>query len=302
MADRFGPCEICNAQSWTTVHEGDVRDGTFGSVRANAMVARCSGCGVERLAEDCCPDATFYEGEAYREKLGQGLDSGSHFADADHLQRFAFDVLSTNALRETTVADIGCSGGSFLDHVSGLADRKIAIEPSDIYQASLTARGYEVYPYTGDAADTIGPEVDFAFSFQVIEHVQDPRAFLAGIRSILKPTGRLVISTPNRDDILMRLLPDDFPSFFYRVVHRWYFDAASLATCAERAGFRVEATRFIHRYGMSNALAWLRDRQPTGNQQLEGIGHGADLSWRGQLEESGQSDNLFMALVPAEAG
>jgi hypothetical protein len=63
----------------------------------------------------------------------------------------------------------------------------------------------------------------------------------------------------------MELLPDDFPSFFYRTVHRWYFNVASLAECAKLAGFEVVETQFVHRYGMANAIAWLRDRRPVSN-------------------------------------
>jgi SAM-dependent methyltransferase len=298
MTDPFKNCEICSGENWTPVYSGPVRDGGFGSVLENAVVAKCGGCGVERLSENCCPGAAFYEGETYRTSLGQGLTSGSHFADADHLQKFGLELLSTNSLRGTVVADIGCSGGSFLDHIAGLADRKIAVEPSEIYHSSLAERGYTVFPYACDVAETFSDAVDLAVSFQVIEHVENPRAFLADIRALLKPGGRLMISTPNRHDILMRLLPDDFPPFFYRAVHRWYFDADSLTTCARHAGFDVERVDFVHRYGMSNALTWLRDRRPGGHQRLDGIGHGADLAWRGQLEESGQSDCLFMTLVP----
>jgi 2-polyprenyl-3-methyl-5-hydroxy-6-metoxy-1,4-benzoquinol methylase len=300
MNKSFDNCEICGAADWTAVYAGAIRDGSFGAYIDDGEVARCGGCRVERLAEHCCPDAAFYEGEAYRAKLGQGLNSGSHFADADHLQRFGLGLLSSNSLRGSTIADIGCSGGSFLDHVTGLADRKIAVEPSEIYHPSLAARGYEVYPYAQEAAEKLSEAVDLAVSFQVIEHVENPRAFLADIRALLKPGGRLLISTPNRNDILMNLLPDAFPSFFYRVVHRWYFDAESLSSCAREAGFDVGAVNFVHRYGMSNALAWLRDRRPSGDLRIEGITPGADLTWRAQLEASGQSDCLYMTLVPRQ--
>ena len=94
----------------------------------------------------------------------------------------------------------------------------------------------------------------------------------------------------------MKLLPQDFPSFFHRIVHRWYFDAASLAACARHAGLEVIETRHLHRYGMANALAWLRDRRPSGRARLDGISPLADQLWRGYLEDTGQADNLYMLL------
>ena len=297
MTGDFKTCEICGANDWRAMHSGPIRDGAFGDVRQDGLVARCSGCGIERLAERCCPPSAFYETDEYRKKLGQGLTTGAYFAEVDALQKFAFDVLATHDLRGRTIADVGCAGGSFLDHVSGLAGRKVAIEPSAIYTKSLIERGFDVFSYAPDAAAQFAGQVDLAVSFQVIEHVQNPRAFLADVKVLLAPNGRFVISTPNRRDILMELLPDRFPEFFYRVVHRWYFDADSLAKCASLAGFDVAETRFVHRYGMSNALTWLRDRRPGGHAQLGGIGHTADMFWRGHLEETGRADCLFMTLV-----
>ncbi len=115
---------------------------------------------------------------------------------------------------------------------------------------------------------------------------------------MLVADGRLVISTPNRNDILFDLLPDEFPEFFYRVVHRWYFNVESLRICAERAGFKLERVCFVHRFGMSNAFAWLRDRKPSGLARLSGIDIAADAFWKGYMEKSGKSDCLYKLLKP----
>ena len=159
-------------------------------------------------------------------------------------------------------------------------------------------RGYQVFPYATNACKDYTGRIDLAVSSQVIEHVRNPLAFLEEIRPLLAPGGQLVVSTPNRDDILMELLPDDFRAFFYRVVHRWYFDATSLAECARRAGYEVAKTRFVHRYGMSNALAWLRDRHPTGRRRIEAIKPLADDLWSSYLAQTGRTDCLYMVLTP----
>ncbi len=298
MSGDFTICEICGAGTWRTVYEGPVRDGTFGTLRDGASVARCSGCGAERLEESICPDESFYETDAYRRKLKQALDAGAYFREHDELQGFALGTLPLGSLRGKTVADIGCAGGSFLDCVAGLAARKVAVEPCSIYHESLAKRGYVVFPYAVEAAAELRGRVDLAVSFQVIEHVRNPREFMAEIRPLLAPDGVLLISTPNRNDILMELLPDDFPAFFYRVVHRWYFDAESLSQCARYAGYEVENIRFVHRYGLSNALAWLRDRRPSGRARLATIEPAVDRYWQSYLEGSGRADCIFMLLKP----
>ena len=296
MTDAFAACEICGVRDWTPVHRGDVRDGVFGRVRPDTSVARCRGCGVDRLEEAACPDASFYETESYRRKLQEEVSTAGHYAVADELQIFTQQVLWPRSLRDLIVADVGSAGGSFLDGVAGTAGRCVAVEPCTIYHESLRARGYDVFPYAANARAAYEGRVDVAASIQVIEYTANPRQFLADIRPLLAPDGVLLISTPNRDDILMKLLPQDFPSFFHRIVHRWYFDAASLAACARHAGLEVIETRHLHRYGMANALAWLRDRRPSGRARLEGISPLADHLWRGYLEDTGQSDNLYMLL------
>ena len=94
----------------------------------------------------------------------------------------------------------------------------------------------------------------------------------------------------------MSLMPDDFPSFFYRTQHRWYFDANSLKFCAKSAGFEIAEMKYIHRYAMSNTLHWLRDKLPTGVKKIQGINALADNFWKGYLESTHQSDNLYIHL------
>jgi 2-polyprenyl-3-methyl-5-hydroxy-6-metoxy-1,4-benzoquinol methylase len=290
-------CEICGTAQWTSIYHGRIRDGIFGNWRDHADIYRCDDCGVARLAEKDCPPPDIYETEQYRAKLQRGLTAGDYFTTHDDMQIFTQNQVWPTALRGMTIGDIGCGGGALLDHYAGIAKSITAIEPSDIFHDRLRNKGYGLYRYADDAARS-GVALDFAFSIQVIEHVENPREFLASIRRIMKPESRLLISTPNRDDILMKLLPDEFPPFFYRTVHRWYFDAKSLDRCVRAAGFKVLQRKFSHRYPLSNALSWLRDRKPSGWKRLDGITPLGDSLWQQFLVESGQSDCLYLELTP----
>lgn len=294
--ERFSPCEICGTEAWSEAYRGPVRDGAFGRLTGETAVARCGGCGAERLAEEATKSEDFYKGEDYRRSLAEPTDAAGFFAEHDVLQLQNLQQLWPESLRGKTIADIGCAAGSFLDHVRGLPGRVVAVEPCADYHDSLASRGYEVYAFAHEAAPARGA-VDWAFSFSVIEHVGDPRAFLASIRDLLKPGGRLMISTPNRRDVLTALLPDVYPSFFYRAVHRWYFDAESLAQCARHAGLKVASMRCVHRFGLSNALIWLRDKRPGGRQALPHIGTALlDSMWARSLEAEGVGDYLYAVL------
>jgi 2-polyprenyl-3-methyl-5-hydroxy-6-metoxy-1,4-benzoquinol methylase len=296
-ANDFPPCPICSSADWALRYEGPVRDGEASSRQRAGVIARCGGCGVDRLGERACLKDEDYSSD-YRDHIGQGHDLARHYRMHDELVRFTFDVLWPVSLRDKTIADIGCGGGSLLDNVRGLTSNIVAIDPDRGFAPDLQRRGYRWFESAAKASDEFEGRVDIAFSIQVIEHVSDPRDFLDGIRKLLKSEGLLILSTPNRNDILLDLMPQVFPSHFYRTHHRWYFDQSSLAEVARLAGLRVQSVHHVHRYGMSNTLLWLRERKPPGRVTLDVIDSSADSLWRSWLEAQGRSDNLYLILSP----
>ena len=292
----FEPCEICGANNWNSiVYEGSIRSGLFATRMDGGKVARCGGCGVDRLDESVSISALAYESDNYRTAMAQGLKVGDFFSHADPDQIYNLSAFSPLDLRGKVIADIGCGAGSFISHVSGLAEKIIAIEPTERYHSSLRQRGFSVFSYAADALKAHREGVDIAVTFQVIEHLLNPRVFLTEIAALLKPGGVLIIATPNRDDILMKLIAEEFQPFFYRAAHRWYFDQLSLRYCVNAAGgLQVESERYLHTYGMSNALSWMKERRPTSNARLLGINNVADQLWSSYLEASGQANTLYV--------
>jgi 2-polyprenyl-3-methyl-5-hydroxy-6-metoxy-1,4-benzoquinol methylase len=164
------------------------------------------------------------------------------------------------------------------------------------YHASLDERGHRVYDDVTSAAVVWTGRVDVAVCFSVVEHVEDPLTFLRQIQSLLAPGGQLLLSTPNRRDILLESGCEAYRSFFYRTAHTYYFDADSLRHLAMATGFTSCHVRFVHRFGFANYLAWLRDGRPTQNAQSSPLNKSFDGTWRSQLELGGVSDYLFAIL------
>ena len=178
MKSEFNDCEICKSNQWELIYNGEIRAGGFGSYQQNSTVSRCKNCGVGRLAEADCIKPNAYETEEYRATVNQGLKVTDFYKIADPVQIFHLKAAQTISLRGKLVADIGCGAGSFSDYISGIVNQIIAIEPTKIYQDSLKKRGYKTFDYTKDAFNEFEEKVDFAVTFQVIEHVPDPFQFL----------------------------------------------------------------------------------------------------------------------------
>jgi len=256
-----------------------------------ATVTRCAECGVERL-EDVQLSADYYTGDTYRKDLEESPDVAGYFERHDREQFERMNLLEAIPLRDAVVADIGCAGGSFLDSISGFARTTIAVDPAEAYHASLRARGHEVHGTLDAALAKWGAAVDAVFCFSVIEHVEDPVGLLSGIRALLRPGGIALVSTPNRDDILMRLGSEAYRAFFYRKVHRFYFDGASLSKAASAAGFSDTRLRFLHRFGHANFTTWLLHGRPGGRIDSP-LGPLFDATWRATLEDRGLADYLY---------
>lgn len=294
MSEYAHACEICGAHNWQVIYKGFIRNGSFGNFSSSeSRVFKCLDCGVQRLEEDSCYEDSIYESDAYRSILNQNTDAKGFFDEHDVLQLRQLEQLWPESLRGKVIVDVGCAAGAFLDHISGLAETTVAVEPCKIYHQSLRQRGHQVFSSCQQLDDL---PIDLVTSFSVIEHVANPRNFLEEIANIMSVGGKLLISTPNRNDVLSKLIPEEYASFFYRSVHRWYFDADSLAKCAEISGFRVIQKKCVHRFGIGNAIAWLRDKKPSGLANEGLFGEFLDVAWKTSLQDRNLGDYLYFWL------
>ncbi|OBG35772.1 SAM-dependent methyltransferase [Mycobacterium alsense] len=98
------------------------------------------------------------------------------------------------------VLEAGCGEGYGADLISGVARRVVAVDYDAAAVAHVRARYPGVEVMQANLAELPLPDasVDVVVNFQVIEHLWDQPQFVAECARVLRPSGLLMVSTPNR--------------------------------------------------------------------------------------------------------
>jgi O-antigen biosynthesis protein len=146
----------------------------------------------------------------------------------------------------TRVLDVGCATGFLAKRLQDRGATVVGLELDE--RAAAEARRYCEAVYVGDVETMELPLEPGSFDAIVcgdfIEHLRDPRAFLARIRPFLAPGGTLVLSTPNVANWAMRigLLFGRFRYTEWGILDRTHthlFTRKTLRECLEAAGYRI---------------------------------------------------------------
>lgn len=122
-------------------------------------------------------------------------------ADTDHHER-AIEHLLRYARPGARVADVGCGQGAFAMRMVDAGFSVVGIDVVPSAQQSADAFTYQELDLFDPAArirflDEFGATFDVVVLIEVIEHVHDPWETLMFARSLLRPDGVLLLSTPN---------------------------------------------------------------------------------------------------------
>jgi 2-polyprenyl-3-methyl-5-hydroxy-6-metoxy-1,4-benzoquinol methylase len=103
-------------------------------------------------------------------------------------------------------------------------------------------------------------EYDVVTVLSVLEHVNDPRAFLRHVARLLKPGGATYLIVPNVDSLACRVLHERAATFDGRN-HLVYFSPKTLADMLRREGFDVVRAR-TRITSLDPVLEWLTYQEP----------------------------------------
>ena len=112
------------------------------------------------------------------------------------------DPRERRPLAGRSALDVGCGAGLLSEPLARLGAKVTGLDaaPENIAAARLHAEGQGLaIDYRAGGIESLGEErFDLVVSMEVIEHVSDPAAFIAGLAGALAEDGLLILSTPNR--------------------------------------------------------------------------------------------------------
>lgn len=122
-------------------------------------------------------------------------------------QRLLFPYVEAAQMVSGNVLEIGCGWGRGLDLLTKAADHYTGIDKNEDLINALRAEyrnatfvAASIPPLTTVADNTF----DYIVTFQVIEHIQNDDLFISEAHRVLRPGGRLLLTTVNRAFSLTR--------------------------------------------------------------------------------------------------
>ena len=254
-------CLICGSTRYATLFQAS--DRLYRTTTREFSVVRCVECGLLRLDPQPPPDELRrYYPDSYW--FAPGVDAASRLEEAyrrivlrDHVS------FVERALRSSRAAgpllDVGCGGGLFLGlmrargfRVAGLDfSREAAAIAWTRQQVPAVCAMLENPPFRPQSLAGVT-------MFHVLEHLYDPRVYLARVYDLLAPDGRIIVQVPNAASWQSRLLGRSWNGMD---VPRHLFDFRSrdLEKLLESCGFEIVRRKFFslrdNPAGLASSLA-----------------------------------------------
>lgn len=165
----------------------------------------------------------------------------------DVRDRFGGDIMWLPQSWRGRLLDLGCGEGRFLERMQALGWKVAGIEPdTEAIQAAKKRGPFDVYEGTLEEVDLPPNSFDVVTMNHVFEHLSYPLEALAKVHRILRPAGRLVLTTPNTQGYGHRHFGPhwaglDPPRHFY------LYNQNCLRQAVVKAGFRVIEDRTVSR-------------------------------------------------------
>ncbi len=151
-------------------------------------------------------------------------------------------LLAREVLPGERVLDLGCGAGRFVRALAELGAEPVGVEVAEgaLARARRNVPGADLRLADPDGALPLGHgSVDLVWCSEVVEHVLDVPALLGEARRVLRPGGRLLVTTPDHGLVKRTVLAlARFERHFDPLgEHLRFFSARSLSEALRLAGF-----------------------------------------------------------------
>ncbi|MCL2180586.1 MAG: class I SAM-dependent methyltransferase [Treponema sp.] len=163
-----------------------------------------------------------------------------------------------NAAKEDkpSVLDIGCATGSLLASLRDSGWRVTGVEISPCAGYARNVRAIDVRNTALEECGFPAGSFDVILASHLIEHLNDPGAFLGEVYRILKNGGYIFITTPNIDSFQAKLFAGKWRSAIFD--HLYLFSKKTLSKLLLNAGFKIESRHTWGGLAAGSVPLWLK--------------------------------------------
>jgi trans-aconitate methyltransferase len=174
-----------------------------------------------------------------------GRDNLDVMAHAKNYNRFLLDLVLQNAHPDQSIVDFGAGNGTFAGPIAKSHDRIVCIETDPTLCAALQSQGLTV---VNDLAQLADGSVDYLYSLNVLEHIEDDGAIAAMWFKKLRPGGQILVFVPAFQFL--------FTSMDQHVGHHRRYTRTSLTRVIQKAQFQITDSYYADSVGVLATLLY----------------------------------------------
>lgn len=187
----------------------------------------CPNCALEIFLPQIIGAGSFYQELQQSEKAFYYEDDKWDFHEA-----------ANDVKKNDQVMELGCGPGNFLMRLKSLTNKLFGTEFNPEAARGAAEKGIKIIE--DRELNFFKDKFDLVFSFHVLEHVNDPVAFMKQAISLVKPGGKICISVPNQDGPIRYIVPcvSNMPPH-----HATHWHKKTFEILAQKMGLKI--TRFV---------------------------------------------------------
>lgn len=189
-----------------------------------------------------------------------GRDNLDVMLEAKNYNKYLLNLVLGQAEKTDSIVDFGAGRGTFCIPLAGMGYHVTCIETDRVLSEQLLDAGL---PVNGDLQDMEDGSVDYIYSLNVLEHIDDDEGTIALWFRKLRPNGKLLVYVPAFQSL--------YSSMDKKVGHFRRYLKADLSAKLSRAGFDPTTVRYTDSIGFFASLVYKYAGSDTGEINREAL-------------------------------